>query len=162
MKSALSLTLIVCMAASAPPVSAQDLRSSIQRAATQAAAQQQQQANHRMSKGFLWTGVGLLGYGGFLLWLGESYGPDHLDCHDKGDCTVCAPDHHDCPKTQDVLFRGATVFAASGAAVLVIGALIGAKRSPDLAPRVTLNRRGLAIQQPVHLGRRHAAARQGE
>ena len=158
MKSALSVTLIVCVAASASSVSAQDLRRSIQRAASQAATQQGPQKNHRMPKGFLWTGVGLLGYGGFLFGLGAAYGPDHLDCP-GGDCRVCTPD---CPKTQDTLFRGGTLFVASGAAVLVIGAVIGAKRSPDLAPRVTVNRRGFAIQQPVpvHPWRRHASARE--
>jgi hypothetical protein len=154
MKSALPLALVVSMAASALPVHAQDLRSSMQRAASQAAAQQRQR--HRlMPKGFLWTGVGLLGYGGFLLALGEGYGPDHLDCP-KGDCRVCTPDHQNCPRTRDLLRKGSRPFVASGAAVLAIGALIGATRSPDLAPRVTVNRRGFAIQQPVHLGRRHA------
>ena len=156
MKSALSLTLIVCLAASAPAVFAQDLRSSIQRTAFEEAARQQHQTKLPMPKGFLWTGVGLLGYGGFLLWLGERYG-DRLDCP-RGDCSVCAPDHHDCPRSQDVLRSGAGISAASGVAVLVVGAVIGARRSPDLAPRVTLNRRGFAIQQPVPLGRRHAGA----
>ena len=159
MKSALSLTLIVCLAASATPVSAQDLQSSIQKAATQAAAHQQQQANHRMPKGFLWTGVWLLGSGGFLLWMGERYGPDHLDCP-GGDCSVCAPDHHNCPKSRDVFNSMAGRFAATGAAVLVVGALIGARRSPALAPRVAVNRRGFAIQQPVRLWRGHAEARE--
>lgn len=156
MKSALSFTLIVSIAASALPVHAQDLRSSMQRATFEAAARPRHE-NHLMPKGFLWTGVGLLGYGGFLFMLGEGYGPGNRDCP-RGDCRVCAPDNQNCPKTQDELRSGAGRFAASGLAVLVVGAWIGGKRSPDLAPRVTFNRHGFAIQQPVHLGRHHADA----
>lgn len=139
------------------PASAQDLRSSIQRAASQAAAQQEPQENHGMPKGFLWTGVGLLGYAGFLVALGESYGPDHLDCP-GGNCSACTPDRSNCPTTQKVLFKGAAVFAASGLTLLVIG---GA-RAHAMAPRVTFRRRGFAIQQPVplHFKRPRAAARE--
>ena len=129
----------------------------MERAAIQAAAEQEPQQNHRMPKGLLWTGVGLLGYAGLMAALGESYGPDHLDCP-GGNCSVCAPDRSNCPRTQAVLFKGAAVFAASGLALLVIGAV----RSHATATRVTFSGQGFAIQQPVplHFKRPRAAARE--
>ena len=134
---------------SASSDSERDWPRAIHRAASRA-AQDDSQEHRVMPKGFQWTGVSLVGYGGFLFLLGVGYGPDHLDCP-GGDCRVC---NDTCPKTQDTLFRGGRLFVASGAAVLAVGAAIGARRSsPDLAPRVTLGREGLAIQQPVPLRR---------
>jgi hypothetical protein len=121
------------------------LTSAAERAVSEAARQPQRRSHHRMPRGFLWTGVGLAGYGGFLIFLGTAYGPDHLDCP-GGDCRTCKPD---CPKTRATLYRGSLRFLGSGAAVLAVGAAIGASRSPDLVPRISLNRGAVAIHQPV-------------
>ena len=91
----------------------------------------------------------LVGYGGFLLLLGVGYGPDHLDCP-AGDCRVC---DNTCPKTRDTLFKGARLFVASGAAVLGVGAAIGASRSPALVPRVTVGSEGIAVRHTLPLQR---------
>jgi hypothetical protein len=45
------------------------------------------------------------------------------------------------------------VFTASGAAVPSVGAVIGAKRSPDLVPRISLDHQGFAIHQAIPLRR---------
>jgi hypothetical protein len=162
-----SVVLGVVITAIASPVMAQQqpqldgsearpLIAAAGRAVREAAASPRPRTNHRMPKGFLWTGVGLLGYGGFLVFLGVGYGPDHRDCP-RGNCQVCT---NDCARSQDTLFRGARVFAASGAAVLAVGAMVGASRSPDLLPRISLDHQGIAIQQAIPLRRwgRHAPA----
>jgi hypothetical protein len=125
------------------------LTSAVERVASDPATWSQRPAHRRIPKGFLWTGVGLLSYGGLLIFLGAGYGPDHFDCP-RGDCRVCTPD---CPKSQDILYRGARPFLASGAAVIAVGAVIGATRSPDLMPRISLDRGGVAIHQAVPLHR---------
>ena len=75
----LAAILVVLVAS---PAFAQDLRGSIQRAVTEAAAQQPESepSSGRIHPALLWTGIGLLGAGGLYLGLGAAEDPDHQTC----------------------------------------------------------------------------------
>jgi hypothetical protein len=132
-----SLALLVAV-----PAYGQDLRSSVNRAVSQAARQQQSQpaqagGGGRVPPGLLWTGIGLLGAGGLFLGLGAAEDPDNETC-------VSGDDFEEtCISNRTALLATGGVMAGTGGALLAIGF---AKRS---SPQVTFGRGGVAIRQPV-------------
>src|SRR5713101_8287179 len=119
-------------------VSAQDLRSSIQRAAAQAATQTAQASSRPIPRGLLWTGIGLLGAGGFYLAAGAATDANLRTCV-GGECL----------SNRKVLLVTGTVLAATGGALLAIGI-----SKSHAAPSIAFTPGGVAIRQraPLDLG----------
>jgi opacity protein-like surface antigen len=129
----------------ASPAFAQDLRGSIQRAATEAAAQQPESQPRSGRGGLFWTGVGLLGAGGLFLGLGAAEDPDNQTCVYGGEF------EDTCVSNRTVLLATGGAIAGTGAVLLAIG--IAKSRN---APSVTFRPGGFVVRQsiPLPLGRK--------
>ena len=140
------VTALAVLAAS--PVSAQDLRSSMKAAVTEAAAQQEPQPSRsgRIHPGLLWTGIGLLGAGGLYLGLGAA------EDSSSQTCEYSASLDETCVSNRKVLLTTGGVMAGAGGALLAIG-VVKARH----APSVTFRPGGIDVLQsvPLHLGLKH-------
>ena len=124
----------------ASPAFAQDLRGSIQRAVTEAAAQQPDSQPRPGRGGLFWTGIGLLGAGGLFLGLGAAEDPENQTCVYGGEL------EETCLSNRTVLLATGAAIAGTGGVLLGIG--IAKTRN---APSVTFRRGGFVVQQPVPL-----------
>jgi hypothetical protein len=132
----------VCLALLvASPALAQDLRGSIRRAASLAAAQQTEPPRTGMHPGLLWTGVGLLGAGGLSLGLGAAEDPENETCVSGSDF------EETCVSNRTVLLASGAVMAGVGGVLLWIGAV----KARDNAPSITFGPGRFVVHQRLPL-----------
>lgn len=128
----------------ASPVFAQDLRGSIQRAVTEAAAQQPESQPSSGRGGLFWTGIALLGAGGLFLGLGAAEDAENQTCVYGGEL------EETCVSNRTVLLATGAAVAGTGGVLLGIGIAKGRN-----APSVTFRPGGFVVRQsiPLPLGR---------
>jgi hypothetical protein len=129
--------LIVLVSA---PALAQDLRSTIRRAAVMA-AQAPDPTRTGMHPGLLWTGVALLGAGGLSLGLGAAEDPDNQTCVSGSDIDET------CVSNRTVLLASGAALAATGAVLL----LIGRGKARNNAPSISFGPGRFVVQQRIPL-----------
>ena len=129
-RSVLGVVIAMLVAASA---SAQDFQRSIQREAARAAAQTGAAGSRPIPRGLLWTGIGLLGGGGFYLAAGAATDANERTCI-GGECVG----------NRKVLLITGTVLAATGGALLALGV-----SKSHAAPFIAFTPGGIAVRQPV-------------
>ena len=132
---------LVCVMASASTALGHDLRGTIRRAASEAAAAQDPppSGSGRIPPGLLWSGVALLGAGGLFLGLGAAEDPENETCVSGNDF------EETCVSNRTVLLSTGGVMAGVGAVLLAIGV------SKRHAPQVTFGPGVVKVRQRVPL-----------
>ena len=132
----LTMALVACLSAST--AGAQSLKEAVTRAAAEAAAQQAQPRSEGIPRGLLWTGVGLLGGGGFYLAAGAASSANQV---------TCVADS--CVSNRKVLLTTGVILAAVGGALLAIGV-----SKSHAAPSIVFTPGGIGVRQsvPIDLG----------
>ena len=122
------------------PLSAQSLNDSIAREATRAAQDPGSTGGGKMSPGFKWTGIALLGAGAWLIIRGATAQRTGQYCI-LDDCT-------DAATLRTIWLIEGTAAAGAGGVVLAIGA----SKARQSSPSVSFGPHGLVIRQVVPLG----------